>query len=125
MKNERPNLFSREWFESIQLDRASFQVGTSDTTPALEEVLSKHARVYPEGLGRMKNIQAWIHLEGGCWPTFWKACSIALAREPEKDEALRELKAEGVIKKAVTSEWAAPTVTSVKQDGSVRTCADN
>ena len=56
MKNERPTLFGREWLEPIQLDRASFQVGTSDTTSALEEVLSKHARVYPEGLGRMKNI---------------------------------------------------------------------
>ena len=96
-----------------------------DTPPALEDVLSKHASVYSEGLGRMKNIQAWIHLEGGCWPSFWKARSIALACEPEVEEALRELKAEGVIKKAVTREWAVPAVTSVKQDGSVRTCAEN
>jgi len=41
-----------------------------DTPPALEEVLSKHASVYPEGLGRMKNIQAWIHLEGVVSPHF-------------------------------------------------------
>ena len=73
----------------------------------------------------MKNIQAWIHLDGGCWPPFWKARWIALACEPEVDEALRELEAEGFIKKAATSEWAAPIVTSVKQDSSVRTCGDN
>jgi len=41
------------------------------------------------------------------------------------DEALKELEVEGVIKKAATSEWAAPIVTSVKQNGSVRTCGDN
>ena len=40
------------------------------------------------------------------------------------DEALRELEAEGVIKKVATSEWAAPIVTPVKKDGSVRVCGD-
>ena len=41
-----------------------------DTPPALEEVLRNHASVYSEGLGRMKNIQAWIHLEGVVSPHF-------------------------------------------------------
>lgn len=40
------------------------------------------------------------------------------------DEALRELEAERVIKKVATSEWAAPIVTPVKKDGSVRVCGD-
>ena len=40
------------------------------------------------------------------------------------DEALRELQAEGVIKKVATSEWAAPIVTPAKKDGSVRVCGD-
>ena len=61
-----------------------------DSPPALEEDLSKHASVYSEGLGRMKNIQAWIHLEGGCWPPFSKAHLIALGLKPVVDEALKE-----------------------------------
>ena len=40
------------------------------------------------------------------------------------DEALRELEAEGVIKKVATSEWADPIVTPVKKDVSVRVCGD-
>ena len=40
------------------------------------------------------------------------------------DEALKELEVEGVIKKVATSEWAAPIVTPVKKDGSVRICGD-
>ena len=40
------------------------------------------------------------------------------------DEALRELEAEGVIKKVAASEWAAPIVTPVKKDGSARVCGD-
>ena len=69
----------------------------------------------------MKSIQARIQCSR---PRFWKAHTIALARKPAVDQALRELKAEGVIKKVVTSEWAAPIVTYVKKDGSVRVCGD-
>ena len=40
------------------------------------------------------------------------------------DEALRELEAEGVIKKVAASEWATPMVTPVKKDDSVRVCGE-
>ena len=40
----------------------------------------------------------------GCQPPFSKAHPIALAHKPVVDEALKELEAEGVIKKAATSE---------------------
>ena len=92
--------------------------------PALEEVLSKHPlSVFSEGPGRMKSIEARIQLKEGSLTHFWKAHPITLARKPAVDQALRELEAEGVIKKVVTSEWAAPIVTPVK-DGSVRVCGD-
>ena len=39
------------------------------------------------------------------------------------DTALKELEAEGVVKKIAAGEWAAPIVTPVK-DGSVRVCGD-
>ena len=41
---------------------ALLQSETSHTIPALEDVLSKHAGVFCEGLGKMKNIQAQIQL---------------------------------------------------------------
>ena len=47
---------------------------------------------------------------------------MALAGKPGVDEPLRELEAEEVKRKGKTSEWAAPIVTPVKNDGSVRTC---
>ena len=78
------------------------QLETSDTIPVLEDVLSKHASVFSEGLGKMKTIQAQIQIKEGAQPRFWKARPIALARKPAVDEALRELEAEGVIKKVAT-----------------------
>ena len=124
MNNEGPTLFGREWLESIHLDWPLLHLETSDATPALEDVLSKHASVFSQGLGKMKNIQAQIQIKESAWPRSWKACSVALARKPAVDEALRELEAEGVIKKVATGEWAATIVTPVKKDGSVRVCGD-
>lgn len=124
MKNEGPTLFGREWLESINLDWPLLQLETSGTIPALEDVLSQHADVFSEGLGRMKNIQARIQLKESAQPRFWKARPIALARKPVVEEALKDLEAKGVIKKVATSEWAAPIVTPVKKDGSVRVCGD-
>ena len=40
------------------------------------------------------------------------------------DEAFGELEAERGLKKVATCEWAAPIVSSVKKDGSVRVSGD-
>ena len=88
----------------------------------MEDALSRHASVVSEGLGKMKNIQVLVQIKENAQPQFWKAHPVALARKPAVDEALRELKAKGVIKKVATSEWAAPIVTPMKKDGSVRVC---
>jgi len=71
VKNEGPTLFGREWLESNHLNWPLLHLGTSDTIPALEEVLSKHASVFSEGLGKMKNIQARIQIKENARPRFW------------------------------------------------------
>lgn len=61
---------------------------------ALEDVLSKHASVFSEGLGTKKNIQTQIQTKESAQPRFWKARPIASACKPAVDEALRELDAD-------------------------------
>ncbi|PFX13078.1 hypothetical protein AWC38_SpisGene22871 [Stylophora pistillata] len=117
VKEAKAEMSSR-WIE-IHLDRPLLRLETSDTIPTLEDVLSKHGGVFSEGLGKMKNIQARIQVKEDARPRFWKARAVAPTRKPAVDEALRELEAEGVIKKIATSEWAAPVVTPVKKDGSL------
>ena len=90
----------------------------------MEQVLNKHTSVFSDGLDRMKKIQARVQLKESARPRFWKARPVALAHNPAVEEALRELEAEGVIKKVTTSEWAVPIVTPVKKDGSIRVCGD-
>ena len=66
---------------------ALLQSETSHTIPALEDVLSKHAGVFCEGLGKMKNIQAQIQLKQDARPWFWTARPIAFDRKPAVNEA--------------------------------------
>ena len=115
MKNEGPTLFGRERLESIQLDCPLLQLETSETIPTLEDLLSKHSNVFSEGLGKMKNIQALIQLQKRC------SASILESFKPAVNDALRGLKAEGVIEEVATSERAAPPVS---KDGIVRVCDD-
>ena len=104
----------------ISLDWPLLRLETSETISALEDVLSKHASVFSEGLGKMTNIQARIQIQENARPRFCNALPVALARKPAVDEALRKLETEEVIKEVATSEWAAPIVTPVKKNGSVR-----
>ena len=50
----RAPLFGTEWLESIHLDWPLLRLKTWDTILALEDVLSKHASVFSEGLGKWK-----------------------------------------------------------------------
>ena len=68
VKIEGPTLFGREWLESIRLNWPLLCLETSDTIPALDNVLSNHASVFSEGLGKMKNIQAQIQIKESARP---------------------------------------------------------
>ena len=118
LKPEKSGLVVRYEFDH------SFQLDAADIAPALEKVLNKHANVFSDWLGTLKNIKARLHPKGDAKPRFWKARPLAFARKPAVDEALRKLEGEGVIKKVETSEWVAPIVTSVEKDGIARTCGD-
>ena len=44
--------------ESIQLNSPLFHLDAADIALASEEVLSKHANVFSDGIGMLKNIKA-------------------------------------------------------------------
>ena len=122
LKSKGPCLFGRDWMAQIRLDWPLLHMKTRPRN--LTEVLGQHAAVFSEGLGRLKNIKAQIHLKEGAQPRFYKARTMALARKPAVEQALENLEGQGVLKKITHSEWATPIVTPVKKDGSVRVCGD-
>ena len=65
----------------------------------------------------MKNIQTRFQIKENARLLLCKACRIALSHKPAVEEALRELGAEGVIKKVAITEWVAPMCQSLQQPG--------
>ena len=53
-------------------DSHLLQLQTSDTIPAVDNILSKHAGVFSEGLGMIEDMQAQIQLKGNIDPSFRK-----------------------------------------------------
>ena len=73
---------------------------------------------------RLLNIKPRIQLKVEPKPRFWKAIPVAFARIPAVERRLDQLEAEGIVKRMIHSEWAAPIVTPIKKDGEVRICGD-
>ena len=90
----------------------------------LDSVLERHKTVFSDELGCLKDIKAQFTLKEGARPRFWKPRPVALARKPAVDKELERLESLGILKKVTHSEWAAPIVTHIKKDGSVRVCGD-
>ena len=116
-----PALFGRDWLKEIRLHWPLLHL---ETRKNLEEVLERHVEVFSPGLGRLKGLKAKIALKHDAQPRFWKTRPVALSRKPAVAHQLDKLEKEGLIKPVLYSDWAAPIVTPVKRDGTVRICGD-
>ena len=82
--------------------------------------------MFSEGVGRrLCDIKARISLlKSNSKPWFWKASPVALARRPLVEKELEKMAKEGIIKAVPHREWAAPIVTPLTKDGTVRICGN-
>ena len=121
VKGTGPSLLGRDWLRTIRLDwKAIHHVRRG----ALQEVLDRHTEIFQPGLGTLKGYQATIHVDAGAKPRFWKARPVPYALRDKVEQELERLTQEGVIEPVQYSDWAAPIVPVLKDDGSVRICGD-
>ncbi|XP_044184326.1 LOW QUALITY PROTEIN: uncharacterized protein K02A2.6-like [Acropora millepora] len=83
-----------------------------------------HGDVFSEGLGTLKGTTAKIYVDPEATPKFMKARPVPYALKAKVELELDRLQRENIISPIEFSEWAAPIVPVVKQDGSVRICGD-
>ena len=122
VKGEGPTLFGRNWLEKIKLNWHSIHY---TLTPGLQEVLSKYADVFKEGLGTFSNYEAKIEVEADATPKFCKARTVPYAMHQKVGEEIDRLVSEGTLEPVDHSDWAAPVVAVLKSDKkSVRLCGD-
>ena len=80
--------------------------------------------VFQQGLGKIKGIEAKLHVDTQAKPLYFKACSVPFALGQKVKQELERLENQDVITPVPFSEWATPIVPVVKSDGNVRVCGN-
>ena len=119
---EGPSLLGRDWLTQLRLDWKSI---CNIRIKALEEVLSKHEKVFQDGLGTLEGYKATLHVDPNASPKFCKARTVPYAMQELVEKELDRLVDEGILEPIQFAEWAAPIVPVLKSDKkTVRICGD-
>ena len=91
---------------------------------SLDAVLEAHQQVFTDELGTVKDVKATIHVDPDATPRFFKARSLPFSLKKKVEQELERLQQQGVIAPVQLSDWAAPVVPVIKEDGNLRLCGD-
>ena len=80
--------------------------------------------MFADELGCIKGIKAKIYVDPEARPRFCKPRTVPFEFREKVNKELERLEKTGVIEPVQHADWAAPIVTVLKQDGSVRICGD-
>ena len=117
-----PNLMGRDWLSSLKVSIGDIhRLGMSDR---VSEILHKHKSIFTEGLGTLKSGKVTLHIDPQVKPKFYKARTLPFSLKDKVEEELHRLQSLGIITPVKHSQWAAPIVPVVKQNGTIRLCGD-
>ena len=120
----RNSLLGRDVMSKIRLPwEKIFSVGSPSTSTGTDFV-----QKYPDffdcsKVGKVEGVQVKLQVSDEN-AVYQKARPVPLAIREKYVDALNKLEQEGIREKVTTSEWASPTVSVIKPDGSLRICAD-
>ena len=122
VKGNGPRLLGRDWLEHLKLDWTLIHHVQASS---LDTVLSKHAQVFGDVLGMLKDHHVSIVVDPAVPPRYCKARFVPYSMKTLVEKELVRLEREGVIEPVQYAEWAAPIVPVLKADKkSVRICGD-
>ncbi|VDI39280.1 Hypothetical predicted protein, partial [Mytilus galloprovincialis] len=111
VKRKGPNLLGRDWLNKLQLDWKDIfsVVGSDNQSSDLNVILEANKEVFKDELGTVKGMKAKIYVDESA---------------DKVEMELERLEKEGQIQQVEFSDWAAPIVPVVKENGSIRICGD-
>ena len=124
IKGKGPSLIGRDWLQHLKLDWPRLLQVQSTSPPNHHEVLDRHPDVFKEEMGCIKGISANFHIHSDTNKKFYKARPVPYALRSKVEAELDRLERHHILERVQFSNWAAPIVPVVKQDGSVRICGD-
>lgn len=119
VKGNFTSLLGRSWLEKLSLDWPTIHIlykGGNESL--LTTVVNKHAEVFKEELGTMKDITVNLNIKPDSRPKFLKARQVPYAIKPKVEAELESLVKSGVLEPISRSEWATPIVPVMKKDNS-------
>ena len=122
VKGNGPNLLGRDWLAQLKIDWGT--VNRVQEEGALPRLLQKHSKVFDGSLGSLVGVDVKIHMKEGARPKFFKARSVPYVLRAKVEAELDRLQKAQIISAVQFSEWAAPIVPVVKQNGAIRVCGD-
>ena len=112
----------RDWLAKFKINLAN--VYNLVAPDKLDQVLSKHSQVFKDGLGKLIDVKVKLAVDPTVTPKFHKARSLPFALKEKVELELQRLEEQGIISPVTHSDWAAPIVPVMKQNGNVRICGD-
>ena len=119
-----PTLLGRDWLAKLKLNWNKIYQLCSHSDVLLQQVLDRYSSVFSGSLGEISNAPASLHVDPLQAPKFFKAHQVPYSLKTKVEEELTRLQESGVISPVCYSEWAAPIVPVVKNDGNIRLCGD-
>lgn len=122
IQGKGPSLIGRDWLAKLRLNwREVYHLKAPDK---LDELLDKHSSLFKEELGTLRGTKVRLHVKEGAKPKFCKARNVPYVMKEKLEKELKRLEDEHIITPVQFSEWAAPVVPVIKQNGSIRLCGD-
>ena len=122
VEGKGPNLLGRDWLSNLNINQ--LDIHTIVAPSKLDKVLDKHALLFKDGLGMLTDVKVKLQVDQSVPPKFFKARSIPFALKGKVETELESLEAAGIISPVSHSDWAAPIVPVMKQNGRIRICGD-
>ena len=119
-----PALVGRDWLQAIVLDWKQLNRVHNIRNRALQDVLDQYSDMFKDGMGTLQGITVKIHIQQGARPRFFAPGQFRMHFERKVTAELERLCKADVIEPVQFSDWAAPIVPGLKNDGSIRICGD-
>ena len=91
VKGDGPSLMGRDWFQQITLDWYSLHQIRANHNSAVESLLAKHQYVFAEGLGKVKNFTAKLHVSPDAQPRYYRPRPVPHSLRAKLENQLLEL----------------------------------
>ncbi|XP_036002862.1 uncharacterized protein K02A2.6-like [Fundulus heteroclitus] len=123
VKGEGPSLLDRDILQKIRLQWGHIWGEVKHMT-AVQDIIAKYSDVFKDELGTLRGTTVKLSVDPKAQPRFYKPRPVPYAMRVKVEAELERLQQAGVIEPVEFSNWAAPIVLVMKEDGGVRICGD-